>query len=88
VTGRAIYPPSALVAGVCPEWSRVLRRPNSGALSGATARTFRTSLVAAPARFDPRHDAGPDRLWQSLTGPRKAPGVCFAYPSAGGHARL
>jgi hypothetical protein len=64
-----IYLPSAMAGGRGPYHRRVLRRPNSGALSGATARAVQTSLGAAPLAATRRHLAvgrgscpRPDRL--------------------------
>ena len=53
--GGLIYLPSAMAGGRGPYHRRVLRRPNSGALSGATARAVRTSLGAAPLAATRRH---------------------------------
>ena len=59
---RGDPPPASHGGRRCPCHRRVLRRPNSGTLSGATARALRTRRVAAPAHLDPRPDARPDRL--------------------------
>jgi hypothetical protein len=71
--------PSALVAGVCPEWSRVLRRPNSGALfrrdrPGRSDRAGRRQSPAAalPALRREDYPLPPRRL--PLRGPARAPG--------------
>src|SRR5512135_246837 len=59
---EASYPPGRYGGRRCPYHRRVLRRPNSGELFGATAPASRTWLVAALARRDPCPDAGLDHL--------------------------